>query len=235
MPNQKAKPKINPKQKRFIDAYTDSEAKTYGNATQSAITAGYGGTYKSSSVQGHHLLDRPNIKSEIERILDEQDASYKVRLTHLTDIALGRNDLQAQTENRDADGNLVSTAKTTRSVPTADRLKALKLISDLTGETQMAHTRGEILSSHLRGVSKRLMKRVGSQTIDDTTEPIESRDGNPRASEGNSEGAGPGLEGGKGGGLYTIHSPPKIDATKKADPLSIDEKTGVIEGEDGEF
>ncbi|WP_273707247.1 terminase small subunit [Leuconostoc mesenteroides] len=78
--------KLTPKQKRFADEYIKT-----GNATQSAIEAGY--SKKTAAVIATENLIKPNIKAYIERCMAEiaskRVMSYTEAVELLTSIARG--------------------------------------------------------------------------------------------------------------------------------------------------
>jgi hypothetical protein len=163
-------------------------------------------------VNGSRLIRDTRIQRTIEEILEEADASYEVRLNDLIDLARGKVKVETVTEQYDSDNTLQSKQLATRDVSPADRIKALKLLSDLTGETQASRARGEILSKALKAKSAEMLKRVEKSV-------------------------GAGAAGGPGGGGATIHSPSQIADSKNTDPpLDSGECTdlGIIR-EEGEF
>ncbi len=78
--------KLTPKQKKFVDEYIRT-----GNATQSAIEAGY--SKKTAAVIGAENLIKPNIKSYIaermEQIASNRVMGYTEAVELLTSIARG--------------------------------------------------------------------------------------------------------------------------------------------------
>ena len=187
-----AKKRLRPPHRDFIANYTDKQAKTYANATQSYMGAYPSASYQTAQVNGSRLLADTKISSAIDEILEDAQAGYKVRLQHLIQLALGRHQTSATTEQYDADNNLVSKQMAYRDVSPADRIKALKVLSDLTGETELSRARAEVMSKELHTLSKSLMSRA---------ERVVS-----------------GVEGGNGGGEYSIHSPSETLNPKKVDP-----------------
>jgi len=63
-----AKPEFNVQQSKFIDAYTKPNSKTQGNATQSAIVAGY--SEHTANEQGARLLANVSILAAINKRLN---------------------------------------------------------------------------------------------------------------------------------------------------------------------
>ena len=65
--------KLKPKQRKFIAYYTDPTKDTFGNATRSAIAAGY--SEKSARFIASENLTKPNIQSEIAGVMDAAGAT----------------------------------------------------------------------------------------------------------------------------------------------------------------
>lgn len=185
--------KLTDRQKHFIAAYTDHSAKTFKNATQSYMDSHPTASYETAKTQGSKALAAPHIRQSIDEILEESEAGYKVRLRHLVDLSLGRIQIHTLTTNPDG-----STTTVARDIPPSDRIKALKLLSDLTGETEQARVQAEIMSESQRKLAKDMFKRA-------------MRSVTP-------EGSLDGAEGGNGGGAHTIHSPSKMTNIEKVEP-----------------
>ncbi len=65
--------KLKPRQWKFVAHYTDPTKETFGNGTKSAIAAGYSKTSARSTAS--EILTKPNVRREIERVLDEAGAT----------------------------------------------------------------------------------------------------------------------------------------------------------------
>ncbi len=65
--------KLKPRQRKFIANYTDPTKETFSNGTKSAIAAGYSKTSARSTAS--EILTKPNVRREIERVLDEAGAT----------------------------------------------------------------------------------------------------------------------------------------------------------------
>ena len=63
--------KLTPKQQRFVEEYLCDL-----NATQAAIRAGY--SAKTAEVIGHENLRKPNIQSEIDKVLANRSARTEI-------------------------------------------------------------------------------------------------------------------------------------------------------------
>ena len=63
--------KLTPKQQRFVEEYLIDL-----NATQAAIRAGY--SAKTAEVIGHENLRKPNIQSEIDKVMGERSARTEI-------------------------------------------------------------------------------------------------------------------------------------------------------------
>ena len=73
--------KLKPRQRKFIAHYTDPTKDTFGNATKSAIAAGY--SKKSARFIASENLTKPNIQSEIAGVMDELGATVQHGITRL--------------------------------------------------------------------------------------------------------------------------------------------------------
>ena len=82
---------LNKRQKTFAEAYAIPGTEYYGNATKSAIRAGY--SEKTAYSQGQRMLKNDEIQSYIkgveEKLFDEQIMSGKEVLYRLTNTARG--------------------------------------------------------------------------------------------------------------------------------------------------
>ncbi|MGN5881599.1 terminase small subunit [Staphylococcus lugdunensis] len=82
---------LNKRQKAFAEAYCIPGSDCYGNATRSAIRAGY--SEKTAYSQGQRMLKNVDVKSYIkgveEKLFDEQIMSGKEVLYRLTNTARG--------------------------------------------------------------------------------------------------------------------------------------------------
>ena len=67
--------KLNLRQRRFIAEFTNPESAGFGNQTKAAELAGYSKLAPSQS--GHQILRNIEVRSEIERIMDEAGATRK--------------------------------------------------------------------------------------------------------------------------------------------------------------
>ena len=88
-----AENKLNTRQRTFAEAYSIPGTETYGNATKSAIIAGY--SEKTAYSQGQRLLKKVEIQELIrgmrEKLFDENIMSGKEVLYRLTQTANGSN------------------------------------------------------------------------------------------------------------------------------------------------
>jgi phage terminase small subunit len=193
MPEKKPR-RLTPRQQRFIAAYTDPDAPTFGNATQSYLHSHPTPiTTSTASSEGHRTLKTPLVRETIDQILERNNASYQVRIEHLLSIALGQQTVKTRTEQRGADGNLISEAITERDISPADRTRALKMLHDLTGESDLARARGQVMSQDLRRKANEMLQRhekaverAGSpREYTSTDSTAEAHHANPHAAESN--------------------------------------------------
>lgn len=201
---------MNINQERFVEAFTDDSAKTFGNARQSAAVAYPNMSIESAGTHGHELLKKPQIQQSISDILEEENAGYKVRLKCLIDTALGRGDVKTRTVHPDGSETVVY-----KDIPHSQRLKAHELLLTLTGEKDIARAKASVASAEI--------EKLGKQLLRDSNKVYEKV-----ATQG-----GEGL-GGEDGPIHTIPSPPDILAKNKSDPPSTDDETVKVEGENFE-
>ena len=120
----KKKDKLTLKQKRFADEYIIS-----GNATQSAIKAGY--SKKTAGVIAVENLEKPNIKAYIDERLKELDdkaiAKQEEVLQYLTAVMRGQSKSAVVVIEGEGDG--FSSARLINKTPDEkDRIKAAELL-----------------------------------------------------------------------------------------------------------
>jgi len=117
--------KLNLRQRRFIAEFTNPESAGFGNQTKAAELAGYSKLAPSQS--GHQILRNIEVRSEIERIMDEAGATRKKVAQVL------RGGLQAKiTRVFCPPGGEVVYSKASVDHPT--RLRAAELASKLRGD-----------------------------------------------------------------------------------------------------
>lgn len=120
----KKKDKLTLKQKKFADEYIIS-----GNATQSAIKAGY--SKKTAGVIAVENLEKPNIKAYIDERLKELDdkaiAKQEEVLQYLTAVMRGQSKSAVVVIEGEGDG--FSSARLINKTPDEkDRIKAAELL-----------------------------------------------------------------------------------------------------------
>ena len=67
--------KLNLRQRRFIAEFTNPQSEGFGNQTKAAKLAGY--SQERARITGSELVTNRNVRSEIERIMDEAGATRK--------------------------------------------------------------------------------------------------------------------------------------------------------------
>ena len=77
------KRKLNPRQRRFVKAYTDPKSKTFGNGTKTAEAVGY--TDKAPAVAAHQVLRSTNVEHEIQRGMERIGLTEEMALIQLKD------------------------------------------------------------------------------------------------------------------------------------------------------
>jgi phage terminase small subunit len=150
------------RQQRFIEHYTDPESKTQGNATQSAIAAGYSDKGNNAAQAGHYLLSIPDIRLEIERILEENNAGRKVRLRQLGDIVAGRYIFETESTSYDSEGKVISTVRTKRPPSPTEIAKVSDQINKMQGVYDKNRADADAYGNELRELMKRERKQLKS-------------------------------------------------------------------------
>ena len=69
----KKKRKLNPRQRRFIKAYTDPKSPTFSNGTKTAEAVGYTNTRLDQAA--HQVVKNSEVSNEIQRVLDAAGAT----------------------------------------------------------------------------------------------------------------------------------------------------------------
>ena len=110
------KPGLNPRERRFVDAYLGGAG---GNATRAAREAGYSGSSEVLKVQGSRLLTRANVRAAIDQ--------------HLT------RDARSQVLAADERDILLSQIARSTAVPAAERIRAISELNKCTGRHAVRH------------------------------------------------------------------------------------------------
>ena len=148
------------KQQGFIDNYTNPEnGLTYSNATQSYLQAHNGITYNTAKVEGCKNLTKPNIISEIDRVITELNMGSKVRLKRLNEVLTGNHTTTTQTTTQDAEGKEY-TSKTIKSPTARDTLQAIDLLSKIDGTYDKNKVKADVMSSELKSLIKSHRKEL---------------------------------------------------------------------------
>lgn len=129
------------KQKRFCEEFVKT-----GNATQSAISAGY--SEKTANEQGARLLTKVSIKSYIRSLQDEIKNENILDATKmqevLTSIILQESEEEVIVVEGCGDGMSEAVTKT-KTASNADRIKAIQLLARMQGALDNTATVNVIL------------------------------------------------------------------------------------------
>ena len=129
------------KQKRFCEEFVKT-----GNATQSAINAGY--SEKTANEQGARLLTKVSIKSYIRSLQDEIKNENILDATKmqevLTSIILQESEEEVIVVEGCGDGMSEAVTKT-KTASNADRIKAIQLLARMQGALDNTATVNVIL------------------------------------------------------------------------------------------
>ncbi len=117
--------KLNLRQRKFVAEFTNPKSEGFGNQTKAAIAAGYSEGHAGN--QAYRLTKNDDVRSEIERIMDEAGATRK-KIAHVL-----RGGLNAKiTRVFCPPGGTVVYSKASVDHPT--RLRAAELASKLRGD-----------------------------------------------------------------------------------------------------
>lgn len=156
--------KLTPKQRAFAHAYVDPESTTFGNATQSAILAGYnGGAYQ----RGSELVKHREVKGYMAELFEEAGMGDDVRARVLADLAKGRGVKQIKNTTTYANGS-ESTTITEQPVATRDQLRAIELMYKVEGRFDRNRAAADAMGKATIDELRRYQKILDSN--DDATE-----------------------------------------------------------------
>ena len=127
-------PALSPKRLAFVQCYADPDSETFGNATQSAMEAGYTQNYAAAAVTASRLLKNTKVKAYVDARMEDLEAGIQVGLTRLADIALGRERVRTVTVQENENGEVVARYITTSDIAAGIQLKALRTLSSLADE-----------------------------------------------------------------------------------------------------
>ena len=155
-PLQAEKKKLNHKQ--FINFYTDIDNKeTFLNATQSYLNVYGNRSRHSASVQASKLMSRRDLRSEIDRIIQELDLGEKVRLKAIKDVLTGVYTQETVTEAEDKDGNKYKSV-VSKTPSARERLHAVDLLSKIDGTYDKNKAKADVMSAELKSLIKQHRK-----------------------------------------------------------------------------
>ncbi len=173
---------LSPKHRRVIRNYIDPNSPTEGNATQSAIAAGYSPI--SARDTGSKILQRPDTEKELNRIFDAAGLTTQKlakRVRQAVDATEARPFLHQAT------GNVVYAKK----IAAHDtRLKAIRLAAELRGDfaPKEVDVRVAVLAGRLEAARRREIERTPPQPVvvgpdDKESEPLTPTESTKVASE----------------------------------------------------
>ena len=137
--------KLTPKQKLFVDKYTDiNDKKTFGNGTQSVLQAYNTTDPDTAKVMAHEILTTPNVQSYIEEINAKQGNSIEERSKMLAQVMSGTLVSQVSSAQYDKDGNLISRTIVDKGVPPSQILRAIDLSNKVEGVYNRANVQEHV-------------------------------------------------------------------------------------------
>ena len=160
--------KLNKRQKAFAEAYAIPGTDAYGNATRSAIRAGY--SKKTAYAQGQTLLKKPEISEHIkgveDKLLDDNILTGKEVLYYLTQTAKG--------ETKETDSQVVKTGEYKENPSTGKMQLVYNEHIELVDRPAKISDRNkalELLGKHHRLFTEKVEAEVNTpQFIDDIPE-----------------------------------------------------------------
>ena len=114
----------------------------------------------SASTMATEILNRPHVKTEVERILEELGMGATDRLQRRAAIADGMVEetvTEIQTLNNNGEYETKSRQVTRRPVNAETRLKAMDRLDKLDGTEDRRHAQKEVLSAAMRQLSKAML------------------------------------------------------------------------------
>lgn len=146
------------KEKAFITAYI----KNKGNASQAAIDAGY--SKKTSRMMGYKLLNKPYIKTEIDKILKAKNDKKIVQADEVIELLskLARGKVKEDQVVVEGGGNGFSTARIIKKgTANRDQLSALDKLARIHGlyQDRVEITQTDREDNAISGITEALTKR----------------------------------------------------------------------------
>ena len=170
--------RLTPQHRAFITAYATQSSPTYGNARQSYKKANPHVTIASATVGGSKLLNRPQIKSEVDRVLAEQGFDLSARMAAVVRVATGKQtrttvQRSLRTDKETGKSEMVATGETVSAPTFGDQLQAVHILSKLTGDYERPKIAGDIARQEYKELTRRIMREAKADTITSTAEVIE--------------------------------------------------------------
>lgn len=145
------------KQKAFIAAYTDKSKPTYSNSTKSVLQAYNTKDISTASSIGSENLTKPEIKSEVGRVLDKLNAGIEHRIAVLWDIGQGRT--ERTTKKYAVKGKKAKLVEVIKAEPTKQEcIKAIEVISRLGGDYEKVKIARTLAIDKYRALRKQILK-----------------------------------------------------------------------------
>ena len=168
--------KLTPKQKLFVDKYTDiTNKKTFGNGTQSALVA-YNTTKPEVAKEiGRDNLLSPSVQSYIEQLNAANHNSIEDRSTQLARYVQGLVHNETVTNQYAADGTtLVAKTVVRKDVPASQVLRAIDLSNKVEGIYNRAnvqeHVAKRAYDERMRDLREAMHKRLQARNVTPSSE-----------------------------------------------------------------
>lgn len=154
-PNTPKDKKLSPKQKAFVEAYTDPEGGTFLNGVQSYLRSHPDAKYNSALVQAHTDLQKPHIRNAVDQELSKYGFGKSDRLEIVAQI--GRGELTYEQEQIDKYGN-IRTVQVRPSI--TERLKAIDQANKMDGTYAEIRVAEDVAKDEARALEKKLLRDV---------------------------------------------------------------------------
>ena len=137
--------KLTPKQKLFVDKYTDiTDKKTFGNGVQSALVAYNTESPVIASDIAMQTLQSPTVQTYIEQLNSQAGNSIEERSKQLALAMQGKLRSCTLTTNRGINGEVLGTSEVLRDIPPSQILRAIDLSNKVEGVYNRANVQEHV-------------------------------------------------------------------------------------------
>lgn len=156
--------KINIQHKLFIDNFIDIDnPKTFNNQTQSYAAAFPATSLESARRSASQLMTKPDVQTEMERLIDQIGLESKVRLNVIKDIMTGVDVQETVTTSTDTEGKEY-TSTVLKSPTASDKLKSIDILYKVDGTYDKNRVKADVISTELKSIMRRQRKELTGDT-----------------------------------------------------------------------